>query len=73
MVRCHWDINAFEHYGSGDFGMLGWDALKDPNQLQLFQFGEIERDQLRKQLLNSMPREFFKLASSNWHLKTQLQ
>lgn len=30
MIQRHWDIqNTFEHYGRGDFGMLGWDALRD--------------------------------------------
>ena len=28
MIQCHWNSsNTFEHYGSGDFDMLGWDAL----------------------------------------------
>ena len=25
MIQCHWNsFNAFEHYGTGDFNMLGW-------------------------------------------------
>ena len=66
MIQRHWDIrNTFEHYGSGDFGMLGWDALKDVKQLTLFQFGELEATRMREQLLNSMPERLFGLASEN--------
>ena len=64
MIQQHWDIqNTFEHYGSGDFGMLGWDALKDSETLPLFQFREFDADQMRSQLLNSLPRELFGLVS----------
>ena len=64
MIRIHWDVfNAFEHYGPGDFGMLGWDTLKQSETLSLFRFGEPEERQIREQLLNSMPRELFGLAS----------
>ena len=64
MIQRHWQLrNTFEHYGPGDFGMLGWDALKDSGTLPLFHFGELEDKQLREQLMNSMPRELFSLAS----------
>ena len=64
MIRLHWDIqNRFEHYGSGDFGMLGWDALRDSSSLSLFQFGDLDQTQMRKQLLNSLPRKLFSLVS----------
>lgn len=64
MIQRHWEIrNTFEHYGSGDFGMLGWDALKDSGTLPLFHFGAQEDKQLRRQLLKSVPRELFSLAS----------
>ena len=64
MIQRHWQLrNTFEHYGPGDFGMLGWEALKDSGTLPLFHFGELEDKQLREQLLNSMPRELFSLAS----------
>lgn len=64
MIQRHWEIhNTFEHYGPGDFGMLGWDALKDSETLPLFRFEELEAKQMREQLLNSMPRELFSLAS----------
>ena len=66
MIQRHWDIqNTFEHYGRGDFGMLGWDALKDAEQLPLFHFEELEAKQMQKQLLDSMPRELFGLASES--------
>ena len=64
MIRLHWDIqNRFEHYGSGDFGMLGWDALRDSSSLPLFQFGDLDQTQMRNQLLNSLPRKLFSLVS----------
>ena len=64
MIQQHWDIqNTFEHYGPGDFGMLGWDALRDSATLPLFQFRELDADQMRDQLLNSLPREVFGLVS----------
>ena len=63
MIRCHWDIqNPFEHYGSGDFEMLGWDALNS-GTLPLFHFEELEAKQMKEQLLNSMPKELFSLVS----------
>ena len=66
MIQRHWEIrNTFEHYGSGDFGMLGWDALKNSDQLPLFNFEELEAVRTREQLLNSMPRQLFSLASES--------
>ena len=63
MIQCHWNIqNTFEHYGRGDFGMLGWDAPR-LQTLQLFHFGQLEARQLQEQLLESMPAELFSLAS----------
>ena len=64
MVQVHWQIqNTFEHYGTGDFGMLGWDALRNPETIPLFNFAEIDLSQMHRQLLNSMPQELFSLAS----------
>lgn len=66
MIERHWEIKStFEHYGRGDFGMLGWDAIEDPEQLSLFQFRALDANSMRKQLLNSMPRELFSLASES--------
>jgi len=63
MIQCHWNaLNTFEHYGPGDFGMLGWDALNS-GTLTLFNFEELEAEQLRTQLLDSMPAELFTLAA----------
>ena len=62
MIQCHWDsFNTFEHYGSGDFDMLGWDAL-NTGTLPLFNFEQLEAEQMRTQLLNSMPEELHALA-----------
>ena len=64
MIQQHWDIqNTFEHYGSGGFGMLGWDALKDSENLSLFQFGELDGQHMKRQLLESLPRELRSLAA----------
>ena len=64
MIQRHWDIqNTFEHYGPGDFGMLGWDALKDSKTLPLFNFDQIDLEQMDAQLLDSLPRELYGLAS----------
>ena len=66
MIQRHWNIqNTFEHYGRGDFGMLGWDALKDSETLPLFRFGEIDREQMQSELLESLPRELFGLVSEH--------
>ena len=65
MIKCHWAIqNTFQHYGSGDFNMLGWDALNSET-LPLFNFRELDAEEMRRQLLNSMPRELLALASEN--------
>lgn len=65
MIQRHWDIsNTFEHYGPGDFGMLGWEALHSKT-LPLFHFEEFEAEEVQDQLLNSMPSELFGLASEN--------
>ena len=64
MIQRHWEIqNTFEHYGPGDFGMLGWDALKDSKTLPLFNFSQIDLEQMDIQLLDSLPRELYGLAS----------
>ena len=64
MIQRHWGIhNTFQHYGRGDFGMLGWDPLRDSDSLQLFNFGELDADEMRRGLLNTMPRRLFSLAS----------
>ncbi len=65
MIQCHWNnFNTFEHYGPGNFGMLGWDALSmNFGTLPLFNFGELDAEQLRQQLLTSMPAELYALAS----------
>ena len=58
MMQCHWDINnTFEHYGPGDFGMLGWDTLREPSSLQLFNFGELDAEHMVRGLLDTMAQE----------------
>ena len=64
MIQQHWEVSkTFEHYGSGDFEMLGWDALKSEETLRLFRFGDLEAQDLRAQLLNTMPPELYALTA----------
>ncbi|MYN63597.1 MAG: three-Cys-motif partner protein TcmP [Acidobacteria bacterium] len=63
MIQRHWDISGtFEHYGSGGFDMLGWDALRSTDTLRLFRFEELEAEEMRVQLLDSLPRELHALV-----------
>ena len=63
MIQRHWDISdTFEHYGSGGFGMLGWDALRSEDTLRLFRFEDLEARQLKEQLLEAMPAELHALG-----------
>ncbi|MCY4057168.1 MAG: hypothetical protein OXG44_04120 [Gammaproteobacteria bacterium] len=63
MIQRHWDVSgAFEHYGSGDFEMLGWDALRSSDTLRLFRFEDLEAKQMREQLLCAMPAELHALV-----------
>lgn len=63
MIQCHWESsNTFEHFGSGDFNMLGWDAMQ-PGSLPLFNFKELDAEEMRTQLLRSMPSELYALTS----------
>ena len=64
MIQLHWDIqNRFEHYGPGDFGMLGWDALRDSSNLPLFRFGDLDKKRMQDQLLDSLPGKLYSLVS----------
>ena len=64
MIQQHWDFqNTFEHYGPGDFGMLGWNALRNPENLALFQFGELDKKNMIEGLLESLPRNLHGLVS----------
>ena len=63
MMQCHWNINnTFEHYGPGDFGMLGWDTLRDPSSLPLFNFAELDAERMEQGLLNTMAQEIHGLT-----------
>ena len=65
MIRRHWEIsNTFEHYGPGDFGMLGWEGLYSKT-LPLFHFTGLDAQQMRTNLLNSLPEKLFGLVSEN--------
>ena len=64
MVQCHWDIhNTFEHYGRGDFGMLGWDSFIELDSVPLFCFDELDGKHMHDGLLESMPTQLYSLAA----------
>ena len=64
MVQCHWDIhNTFEHYGRGDFGMLGWDSFIELDSVPLFCFDELDGKNMHDGLLDSMPSQLYSLAA----------
>ena len=63
MIQRHWEAqNTFEHYGPGDFAMLGWDSIKDFRTLPLFQFRDDDAQALRDALLESLPAELYALV-----------
>ncbi len=62
MVQRHWDLeNTFEHFGPGDFDILGWDALQGKS-LPIFNFSELDAQHMRSQLPNSLVRKTHSLA-----------
>ena len=64
MIQQHWKIkNTLQHYGTGDFEMLGWKTFQDLETIPLFTFGGLDEQEMRKQLLNSLPGKLFGLAS----------
>ena len=66
MIQQHWlNNNTFEHYGSGGFDMLGWDALRDSGTLPLFNFGDLDGVEMKKQLLDALPRELYGLTAES--------
>lgn len=63
MIQRHWDHrNTFEHYGSGGFDMLGWEAL-EARTLPLFRFSDSDARKMQAQLLKSMPDQLAQLVS----------
>ena len=64
MIRQHWEIrNTFEHYGTGGIGMLGWDPIIESDTVPLFQFSALDEQQMRDQLLDSLPRKLFAMVA----------
>ena len=64
MIHQHWNIkNTFQHYGTGGFEMLGWKTLRNFDTIPLFRFGELDEQEMQKQLLNSLPEKLFSLAN----------
>ena len=64
MIQQHWNIqNTFQHYGTGGFGMLGWDSLKDSETLPLFEFDKLNEEEMQRQLLNGLPKKLYGLVN----------
>ena len=62
MIQRHWDLeNTFEHFGPGHFDILGWDALKGES-LPLFNFNELDAQDMRSRLPDSLARKAYSLA-----------
>ena len=65
MIQRHWELeNKFVHYGPGDIDILGWDALNS-GTLDLFNFSELDAEQLQNQLPDSLVRKLYTLASDH--------
>lgn len=59
MMRCHWLFNrAFEHYGPGGFGMLGYDSIID-RTLDTFDFGQFAEEQMKRDLVEGLIRKIY--------------
>ena len=68
MIERHWKHqNRFEHYGHGDLGMMGFDAVSDAifksQTMSLFNFAEHDEKILQEQLWESFARELHGIAS----------
>lgn len=65
MMQCHWDHgNKFLHYGSGGLEFMGWDPILVRDTLDLFQFGDAEQSQLKKDLVLTLPDELMTLIGN---------
>ena len=79
MIERHWEHkNRFEHYGHGDIGMMGFDAvfeaILEGETLPLFNFAQHDEEMMLEQLMESLAREIHGLASKEpitvnamWH------
>ncbi len=69
MIERHWEHqNRFQHYGHGDIGMMGFDAVLDAvskksTTFPLFNFAQYDEKVMLEQLLESLSRELRGLAS----------
>ena len=57
MLQRHWGLkNTFEHYGNGDLGMFGYDAIQNPDEIELFKSTQMDEKAMQQQLLVSLTR-----------------
>lgn len=64
MIQQHWNnYNNFLHYGTGSFGMLGFDAILENKSFPLFKFSDDDKLDLHQQLLRDLPEQIFGLVS----------
>lgn len=58
MLGVHWSLqNRFAHIGKGSLFSLGYDVRLLESKDSLFEFSELDRNVLKEELLNELPRE----------------
>lgn len=62
MLSVHWALkNTFRHIGRGSLFELGFDARLTAEE-SLFEFGEIDRSNMRRELEEELPKQIFDLS-----------
>ena len=62
MLSVHWALkNTFKHIGRGCLFELGFDARLTA-ETSLFEFGEIDRSNMRRELEEELPKQIFELS-----------
>lgn len=65
MIHRHWDIqNTFEHFGTGGFRMLGFDPIISSNTIPLFDFSDLYRNRMLKDLKELFMHKLYPLIST---------
>ena len=66
MVENHWEMAGFcGHYGPGSLKIMGYDSLKSMDQLEIFNFEELELPAIKADLINQFPEYLFELTSES--------
>ena len=57
MMNTHWvQQNYFNHVGPGGFGMLGWDTIENYRNALRFDFNDLDRKSMIKDISEQLPR-----------------